>query len=150
MSQPTNYQICVTQFGAYRQGNVVPAYELGGHDIKFLLERGIVVATAQPPNVELAPKKAAPEGPPEDIVAERNRLFTENGVLKKERDDAIAAGQEIAGQRDALRQQIAGYAERNGALEVSVSQLEAELAAARDENKKLAADLDAATAPAKS
>lgn len=132
---PRNLLVNVTTFGAYKRGDVIPAYEASGHDLDFLVGRGVVSPTDRPVSVEVAPKRAAPAAAPDDVYAERNRLFEENAKLQA--DVKALAGQldETRGQRDGLRAEIARYAEANSHLESRA--------------KELTAELEAATAPAK-
>jgi len=131
---PQNLLVNVTAFGAYQRGDVIPEYEAGGHDLDFLIARGVVARTDQAVSVEVAPKAASAPAVPDDVYAERNRLFQENAGLQAEAKGLAGQLDETRRQRDGLRAEIARYVEANAHLEARV--------------KELTAELEAATAPA--
>jgi predicted RNase H-like nuclease (RuvC/YqgF family) len=139
---PQNYLVKASQFGRYVRGDVVPGYEVtAGHDAAFLVERGVVAPTDRAVTVEVVPKAPAAAAVPDDVYAERNRLFAENAGLREDLERHAGRAAELERHRDALKAEIGRYVETN-----------AHLAAACEEHQQkieqLTAELEAATAPA--
>lgn len=148
---PQNLLVNVTTFGAYKAGDVIPAYEAGGHDLAFLVERGVVTPTDKPTTVEVAPKRATPTAPAEDVYLERDRLFRETARLEQENKELDGQLAEVRRQRDDVRAEIGKYVEDNAHLtraceehQSTIDRLEKELA----ETKALLEDVTAPAPPA--
>lgn len=145
------------QFGPYPAHEVVPEHVFVGHDLPLLIERGLVKPTDKAVTVALvAPEPVKAAGPPDDVLAERNRLAAENKALRANAAKFDGFAQELAKQRDAFKARCDEYTVECEHLKGACTEhqrandaLAATNAALAADNAALRADLDAATAPRK-
>lgn len=157
-----NFLVKITGAGRYPAGSVVPRYVIeaaaGNADaetrarvVAEMVERGTIVPTSLPVNVDIAPpipRGVAPVGGISDQAAEElNRLRKDLGAAVSDRDAHASRAAEAVTRRDALAAELAKYVEANGHLTKIVADHEATIARLETKVEELESVLDDATAP---
>lgn len=164
-----NYKVRVAKLGGYSRGAVIPRsaiLNVAGAGaackeyavIAGMLDRKIVEETFDIANVNISVSSAPVLTKIDaEIMGERNTLLAENENLKRINDaleDKTAAAEKLVAVRDKeLGSQVATIAslqEQLAAREELLAKAGEEITVLTEANKKLAAELEQATAPAKS
>jgi hypothetical protein len=152
----TNNYLLKCAFGKYPPGEVVPAHLVEvGHDVEFLLARGLVEPTDKPTTVALVAPEPVKPAEADSVEKERDRLAAENKALRQANAECAGAAKALERDRDAFQKKCDEYTAKIVHLEAACEDHQTTHDALAAENTKLKADLaaahadlDAATRPA--
>jgi hypothetical protein len=154
-----NYKVMIHQLGRYPHGSVLPRYVIeraaGNADqsvrdavVREKVERGEILPTNEPVNVDLAPpvpRGEAAKDRPEDVLGEVDRLRKALADVTADRDHHKSDAAGLRAQATAINAEIAKYVVADNHWRNLVAAKDEALAAAAAANAELRADVERLT-----